>query len=109
MADLTEREQKDLRIILVHIFGQEASTWKMNTGTLSATGKMLAANRTCSKAIDVTPRPAGFMPDLSYLRRQLRDMARRAINHDGIYEACQYGGAYNWKQTIYLASEGMYP
>ncbi len=78
---LTESEQSDLRAILVNIFGQEANNWKMNAGTLGATAAMLSGIKVCSQAVNYVPRPGGVI-DKAYFRRQLRDMARRAANHD---------------------------
>lgn len=102
--DLTESEQADLRTILVNIFGQEASTWKMNSGTLKATAEMLSEIKSCSQAMAYVPRPGGVI-DSDYFRRQLRNMARRATNHDQIYQICRNTGTLRWKSAIYFASE----
>ena len=100
MTELTEREQKNLRTILVHIFGNEAFSWQMNKNTLKATGKMLDATRSCSDAMDYVPRPVGFMPDLSYLLKQLEDLARRARAHDQMYWTCKMIAKSRWKSVI---------
>lgn len=108
MNELTEREEKNLKLILVHIFGSEAASWPMNKDTLRATGNMLEGSRRCSDAMDYVPRPAGFMPGVSYLRKQLEDLARRARQHDQLYEACKRGAKIKWKSTIYNAAQGLY-
>ncbi len=108
MNELTESEQKNLRIVLVHIFGSEATGWPMNKNTLRATGEMLEGSRRCSDAMDYVPRPAGYTSGVSYLRKQLEDLARRARRHDQVYEACKRGAKIRWKSTIYNAANGLY-
>ncbi|MDO3380127.1 hypothetical protein [Geoalkalibacter halelectricus] len=102
--ELTEGEKKDLRTILVSIYGQEANGWNMNAGTLAATAEMLSSIKNCSQAMDYVPRPGGVI-DKDYFRRQLRDMARRAANHDQIYQICRNVRAAQWRTTIILHSE----
>lgn len=75
--ELSEYEQKDLRIILENIFGfQSASKWNMNDKVLEVVAQMFQGASTCSEAINYLPRPG--IVDKNYLRRQLRDIARRA-------------------------------
>ncbi len=100
---LTRQEQDDLRTLLVQLFGQEASSWDMNEGTLSATAQMLDGARSCSKAMNYVPRPAGVI-DKGYFKRQLKDLARRARNKDSMYETCLTTSKYQWKTAIIAAS-----
>ena len=102
--ELTEGEKNDLRAILVSIYGQEAKGWNMNADTLGATAEMLSSIRGCSQAMGYVPRPGGVIGK-DYFRRQLRDLARRAANHDQIYQICRNVRAAQWRTAIILSSE----
>lgn len=95
---LTQKEQEDLKKILKNIFGNEVDNWAMTEGTLKATEKMLQGLRGCSKAMNYVPRPEGVI-NSGYLKRQLRNIARRAGNEE-FYEICKVQAGRNWKTII---------
>ena len=101
--ELTESEQKDLRIILDGFYGREVAHWKMNKGTLEATAQMLAGIKECSISMDYVPRPG--IVDKDHFRRQLRNIARRVANQGADYKICHIPAARNWKSRIYIAGE----
>ena len=95
---LTQREEEDMRKILVNIFGSEATLWPVTESSVENLGIMLKGLNRCSKAMNYVPRPEGIV-DKSYLKRQLRNMARRAGNEE-LYEACRVQAARNWKSVM---------
>jgi len=102
---LSETEQKDLRIILENVFGfQTASNWKMNDKVLGVVAQMFQAASSCSEAINYVPSPG--VVDKNYLKRQLRDIARRAQNGKrDMYSICSSTGSrIKWKTAIEIAT-----
>ncbi|OOG23540.1 hypothetical protein B1C78_11025 [Thioalkalivibrio denitrificans] len=86
--DLSEMEKDDLRVILEGWFGASVvAGWEMNERVLDVFVEVVSRVRTCSRLIDTLPRPMGI-PDKDYVRRQLRGIARRARNDDGVYLMC---------------------
>jgi hypothetical protein len=86
--ELSEMEKDDLRIILEGWFGAGVvAGWEMNEKVLNVLAEALSKVRTCSRLVDALPRPMG-VPDKDYVRRQLRGIARRARDNDGIYLMC---------------------
>ncbi|MCU7844604.1 MAG: hypothetical protein KZQ93_12270 [Candidatus Thiodiazotropha sp. (ex Monitilora ramsayi)] len=86
--------------------GRSAGDWKVNKEVLDVIGEMLARESNCSKAMDLVPRP-GFRIDAGYIKRQLRDIARRVTSGDHSYYACQIAVSYKYKDRVKLASEGL--
>lgn len=106
--ELTEAEKTDLRNILEKIFGfQDASRWNMNERVLEVVAKMMKEAQQCSDAMNSVPRPS-FVIDKGYLKRQLRDIARRAINGEReFYDICAKSTRYKWRSEIEMASQGI--
>lgn len=105
---LTETEQKDLRIILENIFGfQTALKWQMNDKVLEVVAQMFQAASSCSEAMSYLPR-SGIV-DKNYLKRQLRNIARRAVtDRRDMYSIClSTGSRIKWKTAIEIASQGL--
>lgn len=95
--EISERDVMHARQIL-------AFFWGINKRVLDLLGEMLSRNDHCSKALDLVPRP-GFPVNASYIKRQLRDIARRITSDDHSYEICKTFLAANYKSVIRIASE----
>jgi len=106
--ELTEAEKLDLRNILEKIFGfQDASRWNMNERVLEVVSKMMKEAQQCSDGMNYVPRPS-YVIDKGYLKRQLRDIARRATNGEReFYDICAKAARYKWRSEIELASQGL--
>jgi hypothetical protein len=106
--ELTESEKIDLRNILEKIFGfQDTSRWDMNERVLEVVSEMIKEAQQCSNAMNYVPRPS-YVIDKGYLKRQLRDIARRATNGEReFYDICVKTARYKWKREIELASQGL--
>ncbi len=103
----TESEQHDLRMALTAIYGpQNVDKWKMKYEMLEVLAGLVSKSRDCSKLIDMVPRPAGWMPGVSYIRRQLREMARRALTHRGVYELCANTSALALRSRFSTIGQG---
>ena len=107
MAELTEQQVADAQTILEFFYGtSEAAQIKINERVVLVIGQMLGSAEQCSRAMDYVPRPSGTKPGLSYILRQLRDIARRVKNHHGIYVACRNAVANSWRTELRMASMG---
>ncbi|GAA2564068.1 MULTISPECIES: hypothetical protein [Streptomyces] len=110
MSDPTPEEQEQLRAIAGAIWTPElAAGWNMNAEVAdvlsTATGEILK----CSEAFALVPRPAGFVPGLSYLVnywKNLRDYFL-AVKSDRTYRACVVTAAANYRSPIEMASMGI--
>ncbi len=103
--ELTDQEKRDARIIIEGFFGAHvADQITINKVVLEVLGEMLASNERCSRLMDLVPRPSGFRPGLSYIRRQLRDLARRVASNDSSYLACQNIVAASYRTKLARAS-----
>lgn len=106
--ELTESEKTDLRLILEKIFGfQNAHRWEMNASVLETVAIMMNEAQQCSKALNHLPRPS-YPVDKNYLRRQLREIARRANNGEReLYDICAKTSRNRWRSEIERASQGL--
>jgi hypothetical protein len=78
----------------------------VNKKVLDVFGEMLAKEGHCSKAMDLVPRP-GFAVNASYIKRQLRSIARRVSSGGHSYHACKVAVAFKYKDRVKIASEGL--
>ncbi|KOV35262.1 hypothetical protein ADK58_03530 [Streptomyces sp. XY152] len=110
MSDPTPEEQEQLRAVAGAIWTPELAVgWNMNAEVAdvlsTATGEILK----CSEAFALVPRPAGFVPGLSYLVKywkNLRDYFL-AVKSDRTYRACVVTAAANYRSPIEMASMGI--
>lgn len=102
--EITDRDVMDARRILVFFWGREAESWTVNERVLGLLGEMLSKSDHCAKAMDLVPRP-GFPVNASYIKRQLRNIARRIASGDHSYEICKIFLSANYKSAIKIAGE----
>ena len=79
----------------------------MNDKVLEVVAQMFQAASSCSEAMNYVPRPG--IVDKGYLKRQLRNIARRAMNgKKDMYSICSSTGSrIKWKTAIEIASQGL--
>ena len=106
--DLTEAEKEDLRKILVALFGQfNVENWGINYQTLEQLTEMISTTKACSRLIDLVPRPAGWMPGVAYIRRELRNIARRMVSNKGEYQMCINAAYLRYRRQFDLLGQGI--
>ncbi len=104
--ELSERDVSDAQEIMAFFWGKSAGNWKVNKKVLDILGEMLGNEGNCSKAMDLVPRP-GFAVNVSYIKRQLNDIARRVSSGSHSYYACKVAVAFKYKDRVKFASEGL--
>jgi len=88
--ELSEQEKQDARTIIEGFYGATAtSSIRINRRVVAVIGEMLTSDRRCAELMDLVPRPAGTAAGVNYIRRQLRNIARRIISNDSGYLACR--------------------
>lgn len=106
--ELNDREQDALRRILEGFYSPNiVAEWEMNERVLKVLGEMLTATEQCSRLMDLVPRPTGYCPSLSCLRRKLIDIARRVRNNEGTYLICKSTMALKKRTDFEVAGQGL--
>ena len=106
--ELTDSEKHDLKIVLAALFGcHNVDSWRIDIKTLELLTEMISASKECSKLIDLVPRPVGWVPGVAYVRRQLRNLARRAVSNSGLYQICINSSAFRFRRRFDLLGQGL--
>ncbi|MBK2259193.1 hypothetical protein [Francisella philomiragia] len=107
VATLTNNEKNELRKLLVIIFGSQAKNWNINNKVAELITKAFNESVKCSKGIDASPRPFGFIPSGISVASQAVSIANRIINNKGQYKMCIDYVAYTYKSELYIAANGI--
>jgi hypothetical protein len=104
---MTKEEELHVRDVLAFFFRDDPPpvTITQELGTLAA--QMLDAALTQSHAIDLLPRPPGFVPGVGWLVSQAVQIAWRQSGKQRIYEMVRLSVARNYKRHYQLAVEGL--
>jgi len=102
-----ESAKEDVKIILNGFYGHDfADRININKKVVEVVSEMILSAESCSRSIDLVPRPAGVKPALAWVFRQLANMARRVVNNDGVYIMCKNEVARQYRRHIEQASMG---
>lgn len=106
--ELTESEKGDLKRILSVLYGDlNVDKWKIKYEMLAVLAELVSKSKECSMLMDMVPRPSGWVPALGYVRKQLRNMARRALTHKGVYHSCAVTAALSFKSKFEIIGQGV--
>ena len=67
---------------------------------------MIQADQTCSKAMDLVPRPGAYLNTKDVLK-ELGKMAKRVLSGDKSYEICKKTVACKWRTEAEMAGQGL--
>lgn len=107
ISSLTNFEKEDIRKLLVLTFGSEAKNWEVNNRVAELMTKAFNESTKCSKRIDASPRPVGFIPSGVSVASQIVGIARRILNNKRHYQMCTDYVAYHYKRVMYMAYKGL--
>ncbi|WP_265658822.1 hypothetical protein [Francisella philomiragia] len=107
VATLTNNEKDEIRKLLVIIFSSQAKNWEINNRVAELITKAFNESVKCSKGIDTSPRPFGFIPSGVGVASQAVSIANRIINNKGQYRMCIDYVALNYKRVVYMAANGI--
>ncbi|MER6912564.1 hypothetical protein ABT354_12915 [Streptomyces sp. NPDC000594] len=109
-ADPTPEEQERLREIAGAIWTpQLAAGWNMNAEVATVLSEATERILTCSEAFALVPRPAPWMPGLSYLVKYWKNLKDYflVVKDNRTYRACVVSTAAYYRSIIEMASAGI--
>ncbi|GLF93360.1 hypothetical protein [Streptomyces yaizuensis] len=109
-ADPTPEEQEQLREIAGAIWTpQLAAGWNMNAEVAGVLSEATERILTCSEAFALVPRPAPWMPGLSYLVKYWKNLKDYflVVKDNRTYRACVVSTAAYYRSIIEMASAGI--
>ncbi|ANW21676.1 hypothetical protein [Streptomyces clavuligerus] len=109
-AEPTAEEQERLREIAGAIWTpQLAAGWNMNAEVANVLSEATERILTCSEAFALVPRPAPWMPGLSYLVKYWKNLKDYflVVKDNRTYRACVVSTAAYYRSIIEMASAGI--
>jgi len=104
---LTEQEIKDFRELLSTIYGPQANSWNINLKVLDLFGDLMQSSESCSRYMDIVPRPFVAGNVIKWTSRQARGAIIRHLKNGGKhYLLCLRAAGARMKPQFYLASQG---
>ncbi|REL25733.1 hypothetical protein DXX93_03635 [Thalassotalea euphylliae] len=110
LKEYKEVSPASVKTILKSFFGASyASRITINDKVVKLTWEMVRSSQSCSKMMDLVPRPAGTIPGAGYIAKQLAQLGKRiaTAKDDSIYILCKNGAAYRYSRQIQMASNGL--
>lgn len=105
MKAITEAEKKDVQEILSHIFGRRAYEWSLNIHVLELLDEHLRKSDSCSRYMDLLPRPYFLGNAIKWASRQARDAVIRHLKNGGKhYLLCLRGVGIGMRTRFQMAS-----
>lgn len=107
MEVLSEQEKDDFREIISIIYGQQVNSWNINIKVLELFEELLDSGESCSRYIDMTPRPFVAGSPIQWGNKQVRDaIVRHLINGGKHYLICLRAAGMRLKPKFILVSQG---
>lgn len=102
---LSPEEESDARRILgVYYPQRDFSLVPVTESVADVMVDMLEATRTCSKALDLVPRPIFIKPGIAYIKRLAKQIIKAlTAQNDRIYQICISTTALNYKSILEIA------
>ncbi|MCF6211591.1 MAG: hypothetical protein L3J88_08755 [Gammaproteobacteria bacterium] len=108
MEPLTTEEKKEFQEILSYFYGDQAYNWNINMNVLELLEELLRKNDSCSKYMDMVPRPFYFGNTLKWGSKQARNAILRHLkNRDKSYYVCLKAAAIGMRTKFQTASMGL--
>lgn len=107
MDPITDQEKKDIQKFLSTIYGDQALRWDINLNVLKLFGELLNSSDSCSRYMDLVPRPFFVGNIVKWASKQARQAVIRHLkNGEKRYLICLRGVGIKYKTSIYMASLG---
>lgn len=108
MEPISEQEKNDFREFLSTIYGPQVNDWNINMKVLELFGKLLQSSESCSRYIDMVPRPFVVGNVIKWASRQARGTIIRHLKNGGKhYLICLRVVGMRMKSKFILASQGL--
>ena len=108
MEAITKEEQQEFQEILSQIYGNQALGWNINVKVLELLEELLRKNDSCSRYMDLVPRPFYFGNVIKWASKQARQAVARHLKNGGKhYLICSKGAAIGMRSRFQMASMGL--
>lgn len=108
MEPITEQEKQDFSEFLSTIYGPQANSWNINLKVLELFGELLQSSESCSRYMDMVPRPFVAGNVIKWASKQARGAIIRHLKNGGKhYLVCLRAAGARMKPQFYLASQGL--
>ncbi len=100
-------EKQEFREILQVIFGPQVRNWDINIRVLELFGTLIQTSDSCSRYMDLVPRPFVVGSVIKWVSKQAREYIVRHIKNSGKhYLVCLRVAGLSMKNDFYMASQG---
>lgn len=108
MEPLTEQEKNEFREFLSIIYGNQARSWNINLKVLKLFGELIQSSESCSRYMDMVPRPFIVGNVIKWASKQARDAVIRHLKNGGKhYLVCLRAAGLGLKTDFLMASQGL--
>ncbi|MBN1006259.1 hypothetical protein [Amphritea pacifica] len=107
MSQLTADEKNQVKRVLISLYGRQAESWAINARVQSLFVKLMDEISTCSDAMQWVPRPYSGVNPIAYIKKEIRNIAKRYFSEATSYKSCSAGAAYKMKMDFVLAGNGL--
>ncbi len=108
MEVLTEQEKIDFKGFLATIYGPQVNNWNVNIKVLELFGELLQSSESCSRYMDIVPRPFVVGNVIQWGSKQVRNLIIRHLKNGGEhYLICLRAAGARMKPRFILASQGL--
>ncbi|MCW8127551.1 hypothetical protein [Microbulbifer halophilus] len=108
MDPITEAEKSEFRELLAVIFGDQALQWNINIKVLELFGQLMQSSESCSRYMDLVPRPFVAGSVIQWAKKQARSAIIRHLKNGGEhYLICLRAAGLGRKTEFHMASQGL--
>lgn len=108
MDTITEQEKNKFREFLSVIYSHQTKSWNINISVLELFGQLIQSSESCSRYMDMVPRPFVVGNVIQWASKQARNAIIRHLKNGGKhYLICLRVAGLRLKPKFILASQGL--
>jgi len=108
MEKIDQPEQREFQDLMEPIFGSQVYGWTINIKVLELFEQLVATSSSCSKYMDMVPRPYYFGDSIKWISKQARNAVIRNMKLGGNhYLLCLRVAGLKMKHQFEMASRGL--
>jgi len=108
MEPITEQEKNEFREFLSVIYSDQTKSWNINLKVLELFGQLIQSSQSCSRYMDMAPRPFIVGNVIKWTSKQARNAIIRHLKNGGKhYLICLRAAGLSLKTDFIMASQGI--
>lgn len=108
MDKIDKQEEIQFQELMEPIFGKQVYSWTVNIKVLELFEELIATSSSCSKYMDMVPRPFYFGNSIKWISKQARNAVIRNLKQgDKNYLICLRVSGLKMKHQFVMASRGI--